>query len=287
MTPSDSRHRSDASQDPGDDVDPTGVRELLRSLPDPGPMPEDVVRRIETRLAVELAHRDGPSFPDPGGDEHPAGTIDLAAARARRRPGRSLGVLAAAAAGVLVATVGFGELADSGVLGGTGTAAYAPSGASADAGSDAAGDDAGSRADDRGAEGGAEGGAQGGSDGAADTAAAPLGQGGGAAVGSVEVLPHLGEVHAADLAQLELPTTGAQEAAEADLTAAQAESCWSAHRAADTWATHYAAPATSDGRRTVVLVGLHEDGSGRAWLMPGRCVEDPSVPALADATLRP
>ncbi|PRY58748.1 hypothetical protein BCF74_11129 [Knoellia remsis] len=31
--------------------DPTGMRELLRSLPDPGPMPDDLVARIQSRLA--------------------------------------------------------------------------------------------------------------------------------------------------------------------------------------------------------------------------------------------
>ena len=29
-----------------DERDPTGVRDLLASLPDPGPMPEDVMLRI-------------------------------------------------------------------------------------------------------------------------------------------------------------------------------------------------------------------------------------------------
>lgn len=33
--------------------DPTGVRELLRALPDPGPMPDDVTRRIQNALDAE------------------------------------------------------------------------------------------------------------------------------------------------------------------------------------------------------------------------------------------
>ena len=33
--------------------DPTGMRDLLASLPDPGPMPEDLVARIMAALAEE------------------------------------------------------------------------------------------------------------------------------------------------------------------------------------------------------------------------------------------
>ncbi len=34
-----------------DDTDPTGMRALLRGLPDPGPMPDDLVHRIQASLA--------------------------------------------------------------------------------------------------------------------------------------------------------------------------------------------------------------------------------------------
>ncbi|MFW5473221.1 hypothetical protein ACOCJ5_07935 [Knoellia sp. CPCC 206450] len=34
-----------------DETDPTGMRELLRGLPDPGPMPDDLVARIQSSLA--------------------------------------------------------------------------------------------------------------------------------------------------------------------------------------------------------------------------------------------
>ncbi|KAB7745521.1 hypothetical protein GA707_06280 [Nostocoides sp. F2B08] len=50
---------------PGDeDHDPTGVRALLASLPDPGPMPPELVRRISESLAAEQnghAHADSSS----------------------------------------------------------------------------------------------------------------------------------------------------------------------------------------------------------------------------------
>lgn len=36
---------------PDDDTDPTGMRALLRGLPDPGPMPDDLVVRIQSSLA--------------------------------------------------------------------------------------------------------------------------------------------------------------------------------------------------------------------------------------------
>ncbi len=39
--------------------DPTGMRALLASLPDPGPMPDDLVARISAALAVEAQRGDG------------------------------------------------------------------------------------------------------------------------------------------------------------------------------------------------------------------------------------
>ena len=39
--------------------DPTGMRALLASLPDPGPMPEDLVARISAALAAESPRGDG------------------------------------------------------------------------------------------------------------------------------------------------------------------------------------------------------------------------------------
>ena len=48
--------------------DPTGMRDLLASLPDPGPMPDDLVARITAALAAES--RSAPQ--EPGSD---AGTV--------------------------------------------------------------------------------------------------------------------------------------------------------------------------------------------------------------------
>ncbi|WP_460934765.1 hypothetical protein [Phycicoccus ginsengisoli] len=48
----------DARHDRRDpDPDPTGIRALLGSLPDPGPMPEDLVARIHASIAAEQAAR--------------------------------------------------------------------------------------------------------------------------------------------------------------------------------------------------------------------------------------
>lgn len=93
--------------DPDDlDEDPTGIRALLGSLPDPGPMPDDLVARIQASLTAEQEARrrhDGS-----GG----ATVVPLAA---RRRWGwKQLGVAAAAVAAV---AVGLPALAGGGLSG--------------------------------------------------------------------------------------------------------------------------------------------------------------------------
>lgn len=49
------RHHQPGPPDP--ENDPTGVRALLSSLPDPGPMPEHLVARIQASIAAEQAAR--------------------------------------------------------------------------------------------------------------------------------------------------------------------------------------------------------------------------------------
>jgi len=95
--------------------DPTGMRALLSGLPDPEPMPDDLVARISAALAAEARRGDGiEQFWGPSGDEPAASSTDNSAADApdagarvvplRRRFGmRHLGVAAAA-----VAVLGFG-----------------------------------------------------------------------------------------------------------------------------------------------------------------------------------
>lgn len=89
--------------EPSRDEDPTGVRALLSSLPEPDPMPEHLVERINASLAAEQAQRaarmSGTSV-----------TPLLTTARSRtrqRRPTRFVFAIAGAAAAVaLVAVVG-------------------------------------------------------------------------------------------------------------------------------------------------------------------------------------
>jgi len=87
--------------------DPTGMRALLASLPDPGPMPDDLVARISAALAVEAGRGEGiEQFWEPtdGAQAGPgAGTTEAGGqvVPLRRRLGlRHLGV-AAAVVGVL------------------------------------------------------------------------------------------------------------------------------------------------------------------------------------------
>lgn len=114
------------------DHDPTGIRDLLASLPDPGPMPDVVARRIEASLAQEAAsHRtvsgpeavgssgtSTPRVPEAGTPGTGDGTVVRLSRRStghggpvRRRPGhRALPWLGAVAATVTLGTaIGVGS----------------------------------------------------------------------------------------------------------------------------------------------------------------------------------
>jgi len=80
------------------DDDPTGVRALLSALPDPEPMPEHLVARINASLAAEQSQRAATT---------PSGSVTPLLATRRRRSGRVLLAIAGVAATVaLVAVVG-------------------------------------------------------------------------------------------------------------------------------------------------------------------------------------
>lgn len=83
--------------EPSRDDDPTGVRDLLSSLPHPDPMPEHLVERINASLAAEQSQRAARM-------SNPSVTPLLGAAR--RRPRRLAFAIAAAAAVAMVAAVG-------------------------------------------------------------------------------------------------------------------------------------------------------------------------------------
>ena len=111
-------HREPQPGAPDPDDDPTGVRALLGSLPDPGPMPDDLARRISASTAAEQERRSAPS---PGGTVHPL---------RRRSPWRALGVAAAAA--VVVGVGGAALFSGLGGSPGTGVAgAFSSAGDSA------------------------------------------------------------------------------------------------------------------------------------------------------------
>jgi hypothetical protein len=84
--------------EPSREDDPTGVRALLSSLPQPEPMPAHLIERINASLAAEQAQRAAKAS---------SASVTPLLARARRRPARLwFGLAGAAAAVALVAVVG-------------------------------------------------------------------------------------------------------------------------------------------------------------------------------------
>ena len=278
MTPSDTSGR--AAREAHED-DPTGIRALLQDLPDPGPMPQDLVARIEARLEVERAHREQEQ--GRGLTARSDEVLDLAAERSHRRPGRTVALLGAAAAGLLVATVSIGELAGTGFSGGPAldSAAQVPSRAASGTG----GDDA----DAEGAEemaGGsgtgpeaAEGGADGDAEDDGDEGAVLLG----APPEEVVVLADLGSVRPGDYRQVileHMDDEAARTAAGADpLSKVGAQRCWDAMGPPQPWSVLRAAPAQLDGRPVVVLLGT-EGSAGEAAVLPWSCTSGEAAQPL-------
>lgn len=264
MTPSDTAGRRPEPGPEGHDDDPTGIRALLAALPDPGPMPQDLVERIGARLAVEQAHReqDAPGALAARSDS----AIDLAAERSHRRPGRTVAILGAAAAGLLVATVGIGELAGVGPGAGPSfdSAAQVParSAAGADSGAGDGSDTGGGEA----------------APGEEETLLDEL-------PGAVVVLPELGTVGADDYRDQVLEQATRQGASAVDpggLTAAAAGACWQGADPSQEWPVVHAAQALMDGRRVVVLLGTRSTGTdvGEAMVMPWSCTAGETVRPL-------
>jgi hypothetical protein len=122
--------------------DPTGMRALLGSLPDPGPMPEELVARITAALEEEARssgaeHRRAPVPPvtppadaqAPGDPQDPPGEV------VPLHRGRGWQLLGAAAAAVVVLAAGglvVEQLSPSGLEAGLGLANGAPDSAPAD-----------------------------------------------------------------------------------------------------------------------------------------------------------
>jgi hypothetical protein len=117
---------------PSRDEDPTGVRALLSSLPEPDPMPEHLVERINASLAAEQAKR--------AAKLSSASVTPLLATARRRRPRLLFAIAGAAAAVVLIAAVGInmftgqGTTASSGVMSASRSSDSSSSGAEGDSG---------------------------------------------------------------------------------------------------------------------------------------------------------
>jgi hypothetical protein len=95
---------------PDDQDDPTGIRALLSGMPDPGPMPADLVERINASIAAEQAARAGSRGLHDLNDLHDLHGPVVVPLRRHRRWQR-LGLAAAVAA---VAAVGVPALLTSG-----------------------------------------------------------------------------------------------------------------------------------------------------------------------------
>ncbi|USQ76345.1 hypothetical protein [Ornithinimicrobium cryptoxanthini] len=115
---------------PDDELDPTGVRAMLANLPDPGPMPEELVARISQSLLLEQERRAEPSR-----ETSSSPVISWDAERRRRRPGRTVLWLGGAAAVAMVATASVNQLFDDGTD--SGVSAQAPARDASEAGGDA------------------------------------------------------------------------------------------------------------------------------------------------------
>ncbi len=110
------------------DEDPTGIRHLLGSLPDPGPVPPELVERINATLAAEQAARE-------------ARHQTVVPLRPRRR--RTIGLVAAAAAviaiGVPALVTGTGPGAVTALFRDTSTQSQAAGGATSESPADKGG----------------------------------------------------------------------------------------------------------------------------------------------------
>lgn len=114
--------------------DPTGMRALLAGLPDPGPMPGDLVDRIRAELAEEQRRREAPAADDR--EQQPEGPVR--ATVVPLRPRRS-GVRLLAAAAAVVGVLGLGGLLVDATRSG-GAIASLTAGGSADSGAAAGGE---------------------------------------------------------------------------------------------------------------------------------------------------
>ncbi|HSP61114.1 MAG TPA: hypothetical protein VLO09_08640 [Ornithinimicrobium sp.] len=262
-------------------------------------MPEDLVRRIEARLAVE-AHAAGRPTSRTGAADH---LVDLAAERSHRRPARTVALLGVAAAGLLVTTVGLGQVVDGEIFGSrsasdsaalypTGTDGRAeggPAGAAEADGGAAQDEAAGAGSDDEALAGPAAGGAADAGSSTEESAASALIADDAADIGLPEelvILNTLGVVTRTDYRD-RLEQAAAQGADEASrLSRPAVAGCWAATGSEHRWDSLHAADGELDGDPVVVLMGRSGD-RGEAYLLPWQCTT--SIPSTdeGDAATAP
>lgn len=269
-------------KDRGDEVDPTGVRALLSALPEPGPMPEDLVARIHRSLQEESRRR--PPGRAESGRRH---LVSLETKRRRRHPSRVLSLVGVAAAAALVVTVASAQL-----FGGTPStdmsAQYPPAQSGTGAGTDeqavvegeAAQEDA-AQEDSGGEQPAAADGGGGDSsvddnpmaDGSEDDG--PLEAAGRPGQAEITVLGGQAELDSEAFATQVLSWQGDEAAAvtASSLTAEQAASCAQVlGEALEAEASVTAGRAVLDGKEGVLLVRT-EPRPQRAWVVTATCQE--------------
>lgn len=176
------------------DQDPTGMRALLASLPDPGPMPAQVAERITASLQAEQQHRlhhPGPEGMPSAGPERtrhevtPTTAVSSLESRRRTRVPHLLAAVASVAAVAIAGVVLLDQVAGEGSLGEM-TALYWTGNDTVSSGEDAAGSAGGS----------VEGGS--GEGGSGDSGSEDSGSGDGAAEGEADALQEAGEAAQAE-----------------------------------------------------------------------------------------
>jgi hypothetical protein len=251
-----------------EDLDPTGVRAILSSLPDPGPMPHDLAERITASLRQEQQRR---------GAVDEAAVTSLSSRRERPAPHHWLAAAAAVAAVAVAGTVIFqsaiGDQAWDSVA-----AFY-----TGDVRSQSSQDDT------------AAGGAEAGSDAAASEESADAlagdGERGVSSLGSIQVVPEptaltsdtfavgagaalsaaTGDGAVGDTPQAEPSVTGDSEGpGPADLTADTAHACVAAAGADPAEGSWVVGPATFDGAPAVLVIASTRTPA-QAWAVAPEC----------------
>ncbi|MGB6021411.1 MAG: hypothetical protein WBG89_03680 [Ornithinimicrobium sp.] len=251
-----------------DDADPTGMRDVLSSLPEPGPMPEELADRICASLEREQGMRDQAAW----GATAPV--HDLSRGRVHRRPQQWILAAAAVVAVGIIGTVVFDDVLGSGSSGDSPAAAVsspesedsnAAQEESADGGASEGGEAEASAAGD-------------GADSVAETGVQSIDDQA-FAVGAQSVL----EVASGQSAQDESGTAlrlsmdlGDVKALDED----ELESCITAAGMGPTERAWVGAPTAMNGEEVVILGSMGSDEPHEAWALDRTCRQDSEAGVL-------